>query len=172
MPRDGTTVLGRLLSDRALRQDFGRNRTAVLDVLGVRTIDRAALLRLDVQDLAVQADGLIDKRLHAVMSLLPRLKASLGAQVRAMFEEYADSSEWPTGLRPHERDSAAFAAYVAGREPGMVNQAELNRVRFLADGHRWRLHFTMDALAGRWPALQWLFRRRGEPRQCLVYLGL
>ena len=172
MPLDGTTVLGRLLSDRVLRQDFGRNPTAVLDVLGVRTIDRAVLLRLDAHDLEVQADGLIDKRLHAVVSLLPHLKASLGEQVRATFEEYADSCQWPTGLRRYERDSAAFAAYVAGRKPGMVNQAELNRVRFLAEGRRWRLHLTTDALAGRWPALQWLFRRRGEPRQYLVYLGL
>ncbi|MBI3858437.1 MAG: hypothetical protein HY293_22360 [Planctomycetes bacterium] len=168
MPADLTTVLGRLLSDPALRAELRRDAAAAARSLDA---DPAEISALDVDGLERQAEMLVEKRLHEVGKLLPLTLAALGGEAAARFREHAALC-WPGGHRRHAEDAAAFGRYLEAR--GLPrSRSELNRLRFAMRGGRISLGFVPDARVGGRPrrALQLLFRRRGAVRSWALTLG-
>jgi hypothetical protein len=165
MPAELTTVLGRLLSDPALRAEFRRDPEAT-----ARTLD-VDLAGIDPEELEHQARTLVDKRFHEVAALLPRTMEALGPDGARLFREHAEGF-WPGGHRRHAEDADAFGRRLEARRLPR-SRWELNRLRFALGGGRWSLGFVSDAWIGGRPrsALQLLFRRRGVVRSVAIYLG-
>lgn len=167
-----TTALGRLLRDAALRQLFRQDPTGTARVFGVREDLLSALTSLDPDELDLQADTLLRKRLHEVQRLLPNTFARLGAAAHELFLRYA-GNHWPEGHLRHVEDAAAFEQYLLQYGRDYVCLSELNRVAFLASRRRIAVHWAPDVwLSGRRRhAIQILYRLRGCPRQLVLYLG-
>jgi len=169
MSADLTIVLGRLLSDAALRETLRRDPEAASAILGVGA---ATLRELDPDGLERQALGLIDKRLHEVAKRLPRTVAGLGARSARLFREHA-AGPWPEGHDRHLKDAAAFGAFLERR--GLpVCRSELNRIRFACGRMPISIRLARDVwVAGRsrW-AVQVLIRRAAGVRSLAFYLGL
>ncbi len=165
MPADLTTVLGRLLSDPALRAEFRRDPDATALALDVE------LSGIDPEELDHQAATLVDKRFHEVSALLPRTISALGPDAARIFREHADGF-WPVGHRRHAEDAVAFGRWLEVRRLPR-SQSELRRLRFALSGGRLSLGFVNDAWVGGRSrrALQVLFRRRGVVRSVAIYLG-
>ena len=71
MALDLTTALGRLLTDAGLRSEFFRNRTTTIDRFGVDPVSAGILQQVDESTFERQAQGLIDKRFHEVIKIVP-----------------------------------------------------------------------------------------------------
>jgi hypothetical protein len=169
---DLTSALARLLSDASLRNDFVRDPTGVAHVLDVAESHRVTFCSMQAEQLEAQARVLVGKRFHAVGSLLPRTFARLGDRARDLFEAHA-ASFWPTGHRRHLEDAAAFGDFIAARNPGFADVAELNRLRFLSDNGRVRFHFVGVRVPGPRPrrAVQLLYRTSAQGiRSWLLHL--
>jgi hypothetical protein len=165
MPADLTTVLGRLLSDPALRAEFRRDPAATARILD------ADLEGLDPDELDQQAAALVDKRFNEAAKILPRTMALLGGDAEALFREHA-AGFWPEGHRRHPEDAAAFGRFLEAR--GLPrSRSELHRLRFAMGGGRAAFRLVPDAWVGGRPrrALQVLYRRRGAVRSVAIYLG-
>ena len=165
MPADLTTVLGRLLSDPALRAEFRRDPEAT-----ARLLD-ADLSGLDPAELEHQAETLVVKRFSEVSKILPCTIALLGGDAERVFRAHA-ALFWPEGHRRHAEDAAAFGRFLEERELPF-RRSELNRLRFAIGRGRVAFRFVPDAWVGGRArrALQVLYRRRGAVRSVAIYLG-
>lgn len=169
MPAEFTTILGRLLTDPELRRRFRRDPASAARALDA---DPSSLAAIDPDGLDLQAETLLEKRLHEVSKLLPRTVAGLGIRGAPAFREYA-CAHWPEGHRRHAEDAAAFGSFL--RERGFpLCRSELNRHLFTMGSASWAIHLVADARVGGRSrrAIQLLFRRRGVVRSLAVYLGL
>jgi hypothetical protein len=169
MTTDLTTVLGRLLSDPALRATLRRDPEAAARALDA---DPATLAAVDSDGLEQQAETLLEKRFHEVGKLLPRTVAALGPDAERRFREHA-AGFWPEGHRRHAEDASAFGRWLQGRRLPH-SRSELNRHRFALGARRFSLGFVNDAWVGGRSrrALQILYRRRGVVRSLALYLGI
>ena len=127
---DFATAFARLLSDRRSRLRFREDPAELADQFGLVGSDRAAFLSLDPDDLDVQADGLISKRLREVAKRMPETWSRLGDDSSGrLFRMYA-SHNWPTGHRRHVDDALRFGRYLLDNGVPDVCRAELNQLQF------------------------------------------
>lgn len=140
---DWTTVLGRLLTQRALRSQLRRDPEACGDALGLESAERVMLRELDVDQLEAQAGTLLGKRYREVAAQLPRTVALLGERAWPLFREYA-ADQWPTGHDRHQIDAIAYAEFVASRASADVDGRELAIAQF---------RLRRDVFALRWVRL-------------------
>ena len=169
MPRDLTEVLGRLLTDAALRTELRRDAAAVAARLDVSS---EALSGLDLDGLEVQAEELLGKRGHEVEKLLPRTWTGLGSRAPVIFRIHA-ATVWPEGHHRHLDDALAFASFLEyERYPRC--RAEFRRLRFSASRKSWSVGVVPDALVRGVSrrAVQLLYRRNGEVRSLAFTMGL
>lgn len=137
---DFVAAQARLLSDRALREEFARDPVATVRRMGVREPDREAAARIDPVGLDRQAETLLRKRLHEVAPRLPANFAALGPRAEATFFAYAETF-WPEGPRRHAIDAGRFAErLLAGGLRGALAEEAL-RASFAAGEARFRLAF-------------------------------
>lgn len=168
---DFATAFARLLSDRRLRARFRTDAVELARELGLTGGERTAWLSLDADDLDVQADGLIQKRMREVSRRLSLTWGRLGGRTAArLFRMYA-ADHWPTGHRRHDEDALGFGRYLVDNGVPVVCEAELNQVQFRVAPRRLSVKFVRRALAagGGRPAVQILYRRRGELRSLLLF---
>lgn len=163
---DLTTGLTRLLSDRALREEFKADPEKVSAALGIDEDDWKAFRSLDPEGLDAQANTLLSKRLWEVSGLLRATMRGLGAQARPRFMAFAEAF-WPRDHRRHFEDAVAFCDYLKKEGAGEVCRAEENWVRYVLEGKRFRVHWVREfpAYGSRRWALQILYRNgEGYPR--------
>jgi hypothetical protein len=166
MSGDLTLALGRLLADPSLRETLRRDAAEASRILDVD------LRGIDVDGLDLQADALLEKRLHEVAKRLPRTLAQLKGAAGRVFREYAVRS-WPQGHDRHLRDAAAFVGFLAERDLPLC-RSEANRLYFALGNSRLALRYVPDAwVAGRSrKALQLLIRVGPSVRSFAFYFGL
>ena len=138
---DLVSALGRLLTDRPLREEFAADPDSAADRLGVCGAERATFCALNPTELAAQADGLIAKRLHEVASLLPVTFRRLGADAPRLFRRHAERF-WPTGHRRHVADAVQFLEYVSTVAAAAFDLIEVATVRFHLRGSRLAMHWV------------------------------
>lgn len=143
MGLDLTTALGRLLTDAELRSQFFSNRAATVKRLEVDPAVAVVLQRLNEQAFECQARGLIDKRFHEVVNMIPMTIRHLGENARTWFSQYAESF-WPGTHRRHLIDAIEFCRYVHGLRPGVCCRSERNRLEFRLARRRFAIHFVSD----------------------------
>ena len=168
MPADLTTVLGRLLSERGLRDGLRRDPEGLARELDV---EPSWLEGLNFDDLHAQAEALLNKRFEEVSRILPQTLSLLGATAVEVFRAHAEGF-WPAGHRRHVEDALAFGRFLEAR--GLpCSASELHRLRFSSGRERLSLRWVSDALAGgrRRRALQVLYRRWGVVHSLAFYLG-
>lgn len=166
-------VLGRLLSDRDLRESFCRNAGAALEPFALQLADKAVLVALKPEHLRRQAQLLVEKRRSEVRRFLPVLFARLGTEAETLFAEHATTC-WPEGHRRHLLDAAHFLRFVRRRHPFVLDGVESARVTFLADSKRvMSLSFFARCSGGvdGGPGVQLLVRSRGRIRQWRLFLA-
>ncbi len=172
MAIDLTTALGRLLTDPALRSEFFQNRAATLETLGLDPAAAGVLQQIDETTFERQAQGLIDKRFHEVMKMLPMTLRLLGEDASRTFQEYAGAF-WPDGHRRHLIDAVEFCRYLRDQKRGPVCRPEQNTVEFRLSQRRFRIHLVTDYYVHdkRRLAIQVLTRSNdGVPGQNVWYL--
>ena len=159
-----TELLARLLSDASLRAEFVAQPVEVAERLTADESVRAMLLQLDRDQLAAQADGLIDKRRHEVVELLPVTFSRLGLERgRQLFAEFAGGF-WPTGHDRHQQDAVAFGEFLLICASMQISRPELNWLRFVSGVSRLSIHFSTDLqIRGlRHAGFQICYRRGGQ----------
>lgn len=127
-------VVGRLLTDKALRQAFRDNASETMRGLGLEPNDAAILAALEPDQLEAQAQTLIAKRWSEVRRMLPRTFAAVGLAAD-LFAEYA-ASHWPTGHQRHRLDAAAFVGFLRQRGVWGVSTIEERRIQFANSNSR------------------------------------
>ncbi|MCC7479450.1 hypothetical protein IT575_13480 [bacterium] len=174
---DFTSLLGRLLSDAALRAELSADPQALSRRLRLSTETSALLAQLDPAQLEAQAALLLSKRLHEALKLLPqsfrRLEQELGrAALSALFNAYA-GQHWPGDHRRHIEDALNFGALLARQRSAVLDRAELNRLRFLACRRRLQVCVLRTELDGRRrPVLQLLWRHGSKHQEYFIYFGI
>lgn len=171
---DFTTALTRLLSDGVLRRAYQQDPEGVARTLSVDECALAPFVALDPGALEIQARLLVNKRFFEVRRMIPQTCALLGAEARTFFWAYAET-QWPEGHTRHIQDAVAFCRYLLRLARVKVNRSELNRLRFVLEGRRIRIHLLLDLTIQGWQksALQILYRnRQGCPRQLGFSLSL
>ena len=102
-----TNALGRLLSDRSLREIFRRDPQEAARRLDLDPQDGEALRSVDAAGLDAQAQTLLNKRCWEVSRLIPRTFKTLGNDARRRFLDFAESY-WPVGHKKHVDDALGF----------------------------------------------------------------
>ena len=166
--RDLTSALGRLLSDRRVRELHRRDANTAARELDLRASDLAAFAALDPAGLDEQAAALLQKRFYEIAHLLPQTIARLGENAYARFLEYAEST-WPEGHRRHWLDALGFGRHLRLARAPELCRAELQRVAFIAEERKLSIALVREGHA--LPALQILYRRKGEPKRLGIKLG-
>ena len=164
---DFTTALGRLLRDKALRQNFARDPAAVAAELGFDGSDYEAFVALSPDELECQAFALLQKRFYEVQKLAHVTCSRLGAKAWNFFVSYA-RAYWPKGHNRHLLDAVAFCERTAVR-----CRSELYRLQFALGKRRFAVHPVTDLQveARRRPALQILTRScRGNITERAIFL--
>ena len=128
---DVISVIGRLLSDKQLREDFYKYPKKVAGRLGLVGADLELIARLDPEGMERQAATLLKKRWHEVTGLLPTTIAAVGDEAEELFRYYASQS-WPKGHRRHFLDAATFIGFLEHNQVVEVDAVEKRRVRELA----------------------------------------
>ena len=170
---DMITALGRLLRDGALRDELSAQPRAVVERLGLRATDQAALLAMPAADLEFQARVLLGKRFDAMAKFIPRTLADWGDPARQTFITYARKN-WPTGANPEMQDAAGFCHHcLKNGEAKHVCRAELNRLNFALNGQGMAMHFVrgMPLRNKNRNAIQVFFRVNRGWRESMFYLG-
>ena len=154
-----TNALGRLLSDRFLREIFRRDPQEAARRLNLDPQDGEALRTLDPDGLDAQAQTLLNKRCWEVSRLIPRTFKTLGKDARRRFLVYAESY-WPVGHKRHIDDALTFCRRLMEEDISAVCRAEYNWLRFLLDGGLFAVRFAPDLYAKgrRFRAIQILYR--------------
>ena len=171
---DFTTSLTRLLSDRVLRDVYIRDPEEAARILLIDKCALAPFLELDPSGLENQAQLLLNKRFFEVRRMIPATCTVMGAAARSSFLAYAETY-WPEGYGRHVQDAVAFCRYLLRRKSVEVNRPELNRLRFVLEARRIRIHLVLSLTIHGRPkrAIQILYRsRHAYPRQLVLYLGL
>lgn len=167
---DFTTGLALLLRDGARRDQFRENARSVADEVNLRPEDRAAFVTLSPTELDTQADVLLRKRLDRVKRLVPQLCERLGSNLWKHFQAYARNQWYDDG----RRDALHFCDHLRLQDAQTVQNAELNRLRFLLGSRRLRVHFVRDLGVGIGRCGLQIFRRVGQAGVCetRLYLAL
>lgn len=165
----GVSLLARLLSDGALRQQFIAQRQVFLDSVNLSAGERQMFEQIDTAQLHTQAELLIKKRFREINKIIPLTLRKLGKGAYGLFSEYAEH-HWPDSHRRHEQDAASFCAYLI-QSAKTLNQSEWNRMRFVLKRRRWGLGVASDArVRGRATVvMQLLLRYKNRPREWRLY---
>lgn len=121
---DVISVMGRLLADQAMREQFREAPREVAKRLGLQGNDLELVCGLDPAQLESQAETLLLKRWHEITKLLPSTLAALEDGL-SLFRFYASQS-WPEGARRHRDDAVGFMEF-------------LRHNQFAVDKAEWRL---------------------------------
>jgi hypothetical protein len=170
---DFTTVLGRLLRDGALRDEFAVRRAQTMARLGVSEAHRDIFLNLNSADLEFQARVLLRKRFDSVLQLLPITCARLDQRAWPLFHDYA-RAVWPDGPRSEVQDACNFCERLLRENAVDVSRRELNRLRFGISQSLCSMHWRKDIVIRHKKriGLQILLRRRGSIwREYVFYLA-
>lgn len=132
---DFITAFSRLLRDGRLRAAFALDSRALATELRLAAGDLAAWMQLVPEEVEVQAQVLIRKRLDQVVCLIPETAWRLGQTLWPKFLECA-RTYWPEGPRPVADDAMRFCQWLRQVDAGMVSRSEWNRIRFLLSGRR------------------------------------
>ena len=157
---DFTTALARLLCDGARRDLFRANPANTARELNVRAEDQAAFLALSPEELEVQAEVLLRKRLDQIKALGPITCARLGTGLWPRFREYA-RDHWTAS---EQQDALAFCEHLFKIDAETVSRSEWNRLRFIASPARIHIRFVRDLRVGNRErsGIQILQRRNGS----------
>jgi len=123
---DIISVMGRLLSDQVLREDFCNAPRRVAQQLGLVGSELELVALLDPVGLKNQAEALLQKRWHEVAKLLPITITVLGDDAEEIFRYYAVHA-WPTGHRRHVLDAAEFVRFLEHNQIVKVDSTEKRR---------------------------------------------
>lgn len=169
-PENVVEALALLLSDAGMRRRFSENADIVINELKLNAQDRRLLQSVSAQQLEIQAQLLIKKRLREVYKIVPLTMKGLGTTVFSVFAQYA-VQYWPQSHRRHEQDAARFCAYLKQCQHP-YNRSEWNRMRFVLRGYRYWFDFASDALVKgkKSCVLQVLYRRKHIPMELRFYL--
>lgn len=137
---DFITVLGRVLRDGKLRDEFARDAATFVQQSGLRAEDHVSFLQLDPVELEQQARVLLRKRFDLVRRFSPETCRALGNEAWTEFECYGRSSA-PTGKHPAAEDAASFAEHLRTTRPGVVRMSEFVRARFVCRERRTAFFF-------------------------------
>ena len=168
---DLTRAMGRLLTDRSLRDAFRSDAQSVADSFRLSEVERAALISLDPDQLDEQAAGLIAKRQTEVALLIPSTWQRLGSAAAALFVEFAESF-WPSGFQRHAIDAVEFGRFLIGRKPNDLDRAEWNETRFALQRFPVLIAWVADVKSQKKQhrrAIQVLIRWRRKTRQWLIH---
>ena len=110
------TALGRLLSDPDARAAHRADPEAWCAAAGGASSAREVLCELDPDELAVQAQVLLDKRRGEVVERIPRTAARLGDELAPLFQRYAPAT-WPRGHLRHLHDALGFLRFLQREAP-------------------------------------------------------
>jgi hypothetical protein len=166
---DLTTALGRLLTDRKLRQIFLHDQLQCARLISIRNTDKEAFIALDPVGLEVQAHTLLRKRLHEVSRLLTKTFELLGAQAEKLFFAYAQTF-WPEHHTRHLEDAVFFCRYLIRQGRRELYRPEYNRLRFVLEERKLSIHFVRKIWIRRklCPAVQILQRSQNGRRREVV----
>lgn len=175
---DFTSLLGRLLSDAALRAELSADPLALSRRLRLSAETSALLAQLDPAQLEAQAALLLGKRLHEARKLLPhsfrRLEQELGcAALSTLFNAYA-GQHWPADHRRHIEDALNLGALLASHPiralQRMLDRSEYNRLRFSVERRNFMLGLVQIDERGKHSyAIQLLYRSKGRPSERYIY---
>ncbi|MEM7476670.1 MAG: hypothetical protein AAF483_16910 [Planctomycetota bacterium] len=126
-PPDITSVMGRLLSDQVLREEFANSPHEVAQRLGLEGANLEYIAALDPVELEQQAETLVLKRFQEVRALAPNSLHALGGEALTLFRYYAQQ-EWPSGHRRHLIDTIGFLEFV-NQNSFEIDATELRRIR-------------------------------------------
>ncbi len=159
--RELTEALGALLTDPELRALFARSPEGAAEHVGIAPRDRSAFVQLCFADVARQADGLVEKRLHENGALFARTSALHGPRAAPLYRAYA-ARAWPRGAQRRWQDVAGFFDFLAARGE-RFDAAEAHRARFHAGARRVSVHLVRryPARGALRTALQVLWRSSG-----------
>jgi len=163
--------LAQLLSDAELRQQYAKDPELVAGQLGICAGERHLFIALPVEQLAIQAELLLKKRMREAWKIIPLSFNGLGEAAATHFYAYA-GRYWPDTWRRHVQDAWHFCRYL--QDEGLPwNRSEWNRLDFVYQRRYCRLGIVSDVMvAGKnTTALQLLYRKDGRMQQRIFYLG-
>jgi len=154
---DFLDVLVELLTNEETRASFAQAPSSFATQWPLSTADRARLIALDVDELQLQAEVQMKKRLHEVMEMIPLTVQLLGGRFASSFRAYAKTAPWPTGHLRHVEDAVAFAQWLEREQPEDHHGQEATRLLGHLAWRRDRKRWTGQLTAGRdtGPLLHW-----------------
>jgi hypothetical protein len=133
--------------------------------------DRDMLFSLSASELDIQANILLQKRLHELQSILPNTFNLNKLDLSQSFLKYAESY-WPEGYSKHRLDAIEFSHYLRNHKIHF-DHAELNRLRF-ASAKRFfsvYVHRKLKVNGRSHFALQILYRFKFPVKELHLYLA-
>ena len=137
---DWVTAQTRLLRSPKLRAQFRRDPVALGQAFNLSPANQQLLARLCPDQLDAQARTLIDKRMHEAFQLLPQTVANLAGDARSLFVSHA-LQYWPEGHQRHTADALQFCESLPSPFQRLVDQREVNRLRFRLTPAPIRIHW-------------------------------
>lgn len=135
-------ALGKILSDRSLREAFLRDPNDCASRLSLQSQDVPAFIRMSTDEIQRQAQTLLKKRFHEVSKWLPATISRLGAAAWTDFRDYAEL-EWPQGHNRHLRDAIGFGEHLQRSRRRELSTREFHRLRFRDSSQKLRLGFSL-----------------------------
>jgi len=165
------TFLSKLLSDSKLRSEFSNKPQDVIELYTFDDDDRDMLFSLSASELNIQANILLQKRLHEVQCILPNTFLLNQLQLSQTFLQYAESY-WPEGYTKHSLDAIKFCHYLKNHNIHF-DHAELNRLRFAIAKRFFSvyIHRKLNVNGRSHFALQILYRFKFPVKELHLYLA-
>ncbi len=169
---NAVNILSLLLSQSSLRKRFRENAHQLLDELEVQPEDRAVIESIHPDQLDLQSNLLIEKRMKHVKDFVPVTFCSLGNKAEEIFSCYAESF-WPVSYRRHFEDTLHFLNFLK-KNGESYDSSECNRMTFLHSGKRLAISFLAKAMVRghNRMVLQVQYRWRTRYRERYLFLGV
>jgi hypothetical protein len=123
-------ALAVLLTDPEKRREWVEEPDSFAQRLGLGEQERAYLEEVSAPQLREFANGLVNKRLHACLKLLPESARTLDRQFTSLFRQFAKGFR-PTGIWKHGHDAIAFSRWLQDKDisPDAAELARFEGVR-------------------------------------------
>jgi hypothetical protein len=169
---DFVTAFGQLLCDGALRDDFARQPEMVAERLNLAESERPAFTRLIPEEVELQAQVLLRKRLDIVRRVIPETCRQLQGSEVTTFFRYARRC-WPREDEPAGRDALGFCRHLRCSNPKSLSEEEWHRLEFAFSSRRVSIHRLVKSANHRRTSFQlFLALPKGHWREFHVRLGL